>query len=417
MTGVVLTLFMIFFFTTAAMRNYIYTIFMAIHKWFILIYILVVMHGMHQLFAYPVFWPFFLFPATLYIFDRLWSLARINTPLTVTSAQILPSKVLKLTIAKPSHLNYSSGQYIRLSSDFINPGEWHPFSVTSAPNQDYLSVHVRAVGPFTYRLYQLYHPMHLTRRNAIMIEEQGTEKRKPSPTDSPNGTNETATSGSYGAFMNKVRAGFVARSLRYYLPPINVDGPFGGGHTEWSKYRTVILVGAGIGITPFASILQDFMYRVQAERMQEKEKERRHKRKQQSIYPATPFTSNNAAEPQQTKIGTYAEPAGLTKKNMNGQRLPVDSTGASLVPSRTRSTRDVQSSNSSSSSASPPPLLLYFIWIGRSHTGYEWLIDMIREAESLDHSTGRLHLQVQLYITTPPSQFDLRTAVSVRNNF
>lgn len=62
----------------------------------------------------------------------------------------------------------------------------------------------------------------------------------------------------------------------------------------------------------------------------------------------------------------------------------------------------------------PLSSLLVPLRIGRSHTGYEWLIDMIREAESLDHSTGKLHLQVQMYITTPTTQFDLRTAMAVR---
>lgn len=52
----------------------------------------------------------------------------------------------------------------------------------------------------------------------------------------------------------------------------------------------------------------------------------------------------------------------------------------------------------------------------RSHAGFEWLIDLIREAESLDHAlpVSRRCLQVQLYVTTPPDQFDLRTAIDVR---
>ena len=51
----------------------------------------------------------------------------------------------------------------------------------------------------------------------------------------------------------------------------------------------------------------------------------------------------------------------------------------------------------------------------RSHSGFEWLLDLIREAESLDHAlpAGRRCLQVQLYVTAPPEQFDLRTAIDV----
>ena len=38
-----------------------------------------------------------------------------------------------------------------------------------------------------------------------------------------------------------------------------MDGPFGEGHQDWYKYKVSILVGAGIGVTPFASILKDIV--------------------------------------------------------------------------------------------------------------------------------------------------------------
>lgn len=37
------------------------------------------------------------------------------------------------------------------------------------------------------------------------------------------------------------------------LPRIMVDGPFGSASEDFLKYETVLLVGAGIGVTPFAS--------------------------------------------------------------------------------------------------------------------------------------------------------------------
>jgi dual oxidase len=40
-----------------------------------------------------------------------------------------------------------------------------------------------------------------------------------------------------------------------------VDGPFGEGHQDWYKYPVAVLVGGGIGVTPFASILKDIVYR------------------------------------------------------------------------------------------------------------------------------------------------------------
>ena len=37
------------------------------------------------------------------------------------------------------------------------------------------------------------------------------------------------------------------------LPRVMVDGPFGSASEDFLNYETVLLVGAGIGVTPFAS--------------------------------------------------------------------------------------------------------------------------------------------------------------------
>ena len=40
---------------------------------------------------------------------------------------------------------------------------------------------------------------------------------------------------------------------------VYIDGPFGEGHQDWYKYDVSVLVGGGIGVTPFASILKDLV--------------------------------------------------------------------------------------------------------------------------------------------------------------
>ena len=41
--------------------------------------------------------------------------------------------------------------------------------------------------------------------------------------------------------------------LNRVLPRVMVDGPFGSASEDFLNYETVLLVGAGIGVTPFAS--------------------------------------------------------------------------------------------------------------------------------------------------------------------
>ena len=40
-----------------------------------------------------------------------------------------------------------------------------------------------------------------------------------------------------------------------------MDGAYGEGHQDWYRYNVSILVGGGIGVTPFASILKDISFR------------------------------------------------------------------------------------------------------------------------------------------------------------
>jgi len=43
-----------------------------------------------------------------------------------------------------------------------------------------------------------------------------------------------------------------------------LDGPFGEGHQDWYKFDVAVLVGGGIGVTPFASILKDLVNKTQS---------------------------------------------------------------------------------------------------------------------------------------------------------
>ena len=40
-------------------------------------------------------------------------------------------------------------------------------------------------------------------------------------------------------------------------PVINLNGPFGDGNQEWTNFEVVVMVGGGIGVTPYASTLSD----------------------------------------------------------------------------------------------------------------------------------------------------------------
>lgn len=41
---------------------------------------------------------------------------------------------------------------------------------------------------------------------------------------------------------------------------IRLEGPFGGGNQDWYKFEVAVMVGGGIGVTPYASILNDLVF-------------------------------------------------------------------------------------------------------------------------------------------------------------
>lgn len=65
-----------------------------------------------------------------------------------------------------------------------------------------------------------------------------------------------------GAVVQAVDEQGVDPSLRRVLPRVYVDGPFGSASEDVFKFEVAVLVGAGIGVTPFASILKSIWYRM-----------------------------------------------------------------------------------------------------------------------------------------------------------
>jgi dual oxidase len=43
-------------------------------------------------------------------------------------------------------------------------------------------------------------------------------------------------------------------------PKVRIEGPFGGGNQDWYKFEIAVMVGGGIGVTPYSSILNDLVF-------------------------------------------------------------------------------------------------------------------------------------------------------------
>jgi predicted ferric reductase len=86
------------------------------------------------------------------------------------------------------------------------------------------------------------------------------------PKGAPSGEKAAKTSGSEVIGINAAArdsaTANVDPSIRRILPRVFIDGPFGSASEDVFKYEVAVLVGAGIGVTPFASILKSIWYRL-----------------------------------------------------------------------------------------------------------------------------------------------------------
>uniref|UniRef100_A0A668A2H2 NADPH oxidase 1 n=1 Tax=Myripristis murdjan TaxID=586833 RepID=A0A668A2H2_9TELE len=216
LTGVIITLALILIITSSmeVIRRSYFEVFWYTHHLFIIFFAGLVFHGGKNISITT--WMWVIGPMILYVFERLLRFIRYTQKVTYRKVSldngstivIRPSKVLELQLVK-SGFKMEVGQYVFLNCPAISQLEWHPFTMTSAPEEDFFSVHIRSAGDWTQKLIN-------------MVEE--------------------LPEGAQG-------------------PKMGVDGPFGTASEDVFDYEVSMLVGAGIGVTPFASILKSIWYK------------------------------------------------------------------------------------------------------------------------------------------------------------
>ncbi|XP_038077765.1 dual oxidase 2-like isoform X2 [Patiria miniata] len=211
-TGVLLVMVCAIMYTFAFQyaRRKVFNLFWLTHNMYAFYFFLMIMHGSGNLVQPPFFYYFFLGPVILFTLDKMVSISRKKAEITVVKAELLPSNVTMLEFKRPTTFEYKSGQWVRIACKTLNSSEYHPFTLSSAPHEENLSLHIRAVGPWTMNLRHTFDP-------------------------------------------NVVR--------EHPYPKLFLDGPYGEGHQDWYQFEVSVLVGGGIGVTPFASILKDLVAR------------------------------------------------------------------------------------------------------------------------------------------------------------
>lgn len=179
------------------------------------------------LFHGPHFWQWAWVAILGFAVERIWRFLRAQEPAHIVNVRLWPNKVLGLELERPEDFDYRPGDYVYVRCPEISRYEWHPFTISSAPeDKQTLTIDIRSVGSWTGAIYRRFERK---REAHLAANDNGNS----------NGAGES----------DEVRL------------PLYLDGPYGTPSTHIFESEAAILVGAGIGATPFASILKSIAHR------------------------------------------------------------------------------------------------------------------------------------------------------------
>lgn len=297
------------------------------HHLLVIVYILLIIHGtflylVHKWYSKTT-WMYLAVPVLLYAGERTLRFFRSGLyTVRLLKVAIYPGNVLTLQMSKPPQFRYKSGQYMFVQCPAVSPFEWHPFSITSAPGDDYLSIHIRQLGDWTQELKRVF--------------SEACERPEAGKSGLLRADENTKTS----------------------LPKLLIDGPYGAPAQDYRKYDVLLLVGLGIGATPFISILKDLLRNIV-------------KMEEQADL-VSDFSGNS-----DMSAATSEKPA-LNK----------------ISPKKRKST--LRTTNA------------YFYWVTREQGSFDWFKGVMNEVAELDQ---RGVIEMHNYLTSVYEEGDARSAL------
>ncbi|KAI4123981.1 MAG: hypothetical protein LQ347_005914 [Umbilicaria vellea] len=172
-------------------------------------------------------WRWELWGCAIYLCERVYREIRSRRSTSILKVIRHPYDALEIQFRKPS-MHYKAGQWLFINVPCVSTTQWHPFTITSCPFDPYISIHVRKVGDFTRAL-----------GDALGA---GPSQAKDYDALDPEGMYE------------------IALANGQTMPSIRIDGPYGAPAEDVFDNEIAVLIGTGIGVTPWASILKNIWH-------------------------------------------------------------------------------------------------------------------------------------------------------------
>ncbi|ORX71102.1 hypothetical protein DL89DRAFT_282589 [Linderina pennispora] len=324
-TGHVLmfSLFFISIMSVRVIRKRQFELFYYVHHLFLVTFVFLFLHHDNHL-AYK----YIAGPLALYVLDRLYrNLRSIIGKSPIHAVVQHPSGVVEIQMEKKI-IGFRPGQYVKVYCPSVSMLQWHPLTISSAPEEELLTIHFRLEGTWTRNLAKRlgcnfgndargssmqsivskanrvkgikfakterprptsqhldvpYHPLHhdpttapmysnaggnssyvgidivakggtKSIRNSMVLcaDEKEVAKISMHKIDQINGNSVSASA--------KIEEGNMAIKMGREMPLLYIDGPYTGPMEHFFNYEVGVLIAAGIGVTPAASVLRSVYF-------------------------------------------------------------------------------------------------------------------------------------------------------------
>ena len=143
------------------------------HLLYVVFWLLLILHA-------PEFWKWFIAPGIIFLLEltyRALSSGMGKGKTNIFAGVVLPSKVTSLIIRRPHNFNFAPGDWVFVKIPVIAKSEWHPFTISSAPEQhESFTIHVRGVGQWTNRLYKYFEEEYRRQQEGNEEEQSGIDR-------------------------------------------------------------------------------------------------------------------------------------------------------------------------------------------------------------------------------------------------
>lgn len=290
-------------------------------------------HGTARLLQFPMLGFWLAIPTVLITFERLHRIYRGFFHRTPCTVKILDNDTVTITCHERNGQpwRWSAGQFIFINIPAISRFQWHPFTVSHCA-KDVLQLHVKTDGNWTQRL-----------RNLPPIFEAG------------------------------------------------IDGPFGAPAQRFYEYDRSVIIGTGVGITPFSAIISDLQLNIHGEDGWSRHRSRRMSR------------SRALSRAQSRNTSPHARTPSLSSFDGRSTSRISSHSGSPLINMNKLNTLYANESWADSQQAFLPPCSrrVDFHWMVRERNSLRWFSDLLNRAYDMSKSLpiGSLDLNIHTYVT------------------